>query len=113
MDAQHQHDEMPADWLVSFPGPFQYHDVVVNGWSVPLLRAHLRGEGRVRIVLDDRIGVELSPDEAERVLPFVADAIAVALGYGAHPSREMTALPERAPQAAPRRAHDVVLSDPV
>jgi hypothetical protein len=115
MDAHdHQHDEaMPNEWQVSFPGPFQHHDVVVNGWAVPLLHAHPHGEDRVRIVLDDRLGVDLSADEAERLLPFVADAIAVALGYGAHPGKDMVALPERTPQAAPRRAHDVVLDEAV
>ncbi len=34
------------------------------------------------LVIDRRLGTELSVDEAERVVPFVANAIAVALGYG-------------------------------
>ena len=95
----------PADqaFRVSFPGPFQHHDVVVDGWSVPFVKASLRGEDRVRLILDDRMGVELSTDEAERLIPFLADSIAVALGYGAHPRADMDALPPRFPAAAPRR----------
>ena len=87
---------------VLFPGPFEYHDVVVDGWSVPLIKAHPRGEDRVRLILDGRIGIELSANEAERVLPFLADVVAVALGYGAHPDSTMRALPPRAPRDAPR-----------
>jgi hypothetical protein len=40
-------------------------------------------------------------------MPFLADAIAVALGYGAHPSEESVTLPERAPHMAPRRVVQV------
>ncbi len=91
------------DFQVTFPGPFQHHDVVVQGWSVPFLKASLHGEDRVRLILDDRMGVELSTDEAERLLPFMADAIAVALGFGAHPREDMDDLPPRLSSAAPRR----------
>jgi hypothetical protein len=76
---------------VSFPGPFSHHDVV-NDWRVPFMTSHLVREGRVTVVLHRRLGIELSTDEAERLLPFVADAIAVALGYGAHPGRGGSAL---------------------
>jgi hypothetical protein len=94
----------PADpFQVSFPGPFQHHEVVVQGWSVPFLKASLRGEDGVRLLLDDRLGVELSTEESERLIPFIADAIAVALGYGAHP-REQDSVPlERAPYPRPQR----------
>jgi hypothetical protein len=80
-----EQDEQMRDFQVSFPGPFEHHDVVVEGWRVPFLQAHLRGEDRVQLVLDRRLGVELSTDEAERLIPFIADAIAVAMGYGSHP----------------------------
>ena len=96
---------------VTFPGPFEHHDVVVDGWSVPLLQAHPKGEDRVRLVLDGRRGVELSTGEAERLIPFVADAIAMALGYGAHPRRPMERLPERAPHMAPRRVVEALTED--
>ena len=108
----HDHDEttLPA-FRVTFPGPFEYHDVVVDGWSVPLLQAHPKGEDRVMLILDGRRGVELSTAEAERLIPFVADAIAIALGYGAHPRSPMDQLPERAPHMAPRRVVEVLAED--
>lgn len=96
---------------VNFPGPFTHHDVVVDGWRVPYLQAELSGEDRVVLVLDRRLGVELSTDEAERLVPFLADSIAVALGYGAHP-REDTPRPlEQAPYPRPERVHDVALPE--
>jgi hypothetical protein len=98
-----QHDCMPS-MRVSFPGPFAHHDVVVDGWSVPLLKASPKGmdEDGVRLILDDRRAIDLSSAEAERFLPFLANAIAVAMGYGAHPRENMKALPERMPHMAPR-----------
>ena len=107
---QHHHDDtMPPAWRVSFPGPFEHHDVVVEGWRVPFLQAHIGGEDRVMLVLDRRLGIDLSAAEAERVLPFVADAIAVALGYGAHPRGDMPVPLERAPYPRPERVVDVSL----
>lgn len=90
---------------VNFPGPFSHHDVVVDGWSVPFVKASFRpdNEDHVRLVLDDRMVIDLTTDEAERLTPFLADAIAIALGYGAHPREDSASLPERAPHAAPRR----------
>src|SRR5688500_3010861 len=74
---------------VSFIGPFEHHDVVVDGWRVPLLQAFPQGEDEVSLVLDRRIAVTLKgTDEIERVLPFIADTIAVALGYGSHPRQD-------------------------
>ena len=95
---------------VEFPGPFTHHDVVVDGWRVPFLQAQLGGEDRVMLVLDRRLGVDLSTNEAERLVPFVADAIAIALGYGAHPRGDDTPRPpERAPYPRPERVRDVLL----
>lgn len=96
---------------VTFPGPFQHHEVVVRGWSVPFLKASLQGEHRVRLILDERFGIELTTQEAERLIPFLANAIAVALGYGAHPREDTKVLPERTPHAAPRRVISVELAD--
>lgn len=75
---------------VSFPGPFSHHDVVVNGWKVPLLTAHLSGDHdeRVILVLDERLWLTVSVEEAERLVPFLADAISVALGYANHPDED-------------------------
>ena len=96
-------EEALQEFRVTFPGPFVHHDVVVDGWSVPFLKASLQGESRVRLVLDDRMGIDLEAGEAERVLPFLADAIAVALGYGAHPRGDGPELPPKLPHRAPRR----------
>jgi len=97
-----EHDCGMPSMRVTFPGPFSFHDVVVDGWSVPLLRASLRGEDDIRLVLDDRLVVDLTAAEADRLLPFVANAIAVALGYGAHPRAGTRELPPLIPHMAPR-----------
>lgn len=103
------HDSQPLqqEFRVTFPGPFQHHDVVVDGWKVPFLQAHMGAEDRVSLVIDRRLGTELSVEEAERFVPFLADAISVALGYGAHPRGDMP-LPERTPHPSPRRVHEIV-----
>jgi hypothetical protein len=99
---QHDGAEMPS-MAVTFPGPFTHHDVVVNGWRVPFLQAHMGSEDRVTLVLDRRLAAEFSVEEAERAVPFVADAIAVALGYGAHPDDETPRPLARAPHPRPER----------
>lgn len=108
-NVSHDSDAISDVFRVAFPGPFEHHDVVVEGWRVPFIQAHLRGEDRVLLVLDRRLGVELSSDEAERLVPFVADAIAVAMGYGAHPRGDRQQPPERATYPRPERVIDVVL----
>jgi hypothetical protein len=105
------HVHEPAEdgmFRVSFPGPFSHNDVVVNGWRVPFMTSHLVGEDRVTVVLDRRLGIELSTSEAERLLPFVADAIAVALGYGAHPDWDAAQPLARAPYPRPERVHEII-----
>jgi hypothetical protein len=101
-------DPFPAD-RVTFPGPFSHHDVVVDGWRVPFLQAQIAGEDRVLLVLDRRLALELDCVEAEHFVPFLADAIAVALGYGAHPRSDDRRPLERAPYPRPERVVDVVL----
>jgi len=96
-------EDLPVDpFRVSFPGPFTHHDVLVEGWRVPFLHAQLGAEDRVLLVLDGRL----------RVVPFVADAISVALGYGAHPRGDTSQPLERAPYPRPERVVDVTLSRP-
>jgi hypothetical protein len=94
--------EPTSGFQVTFPGPFEHHDVVVNGWRVPFLQAHM-ADDRVMLVLDRRLAAELTHDEAERVVPFVADAIAVALGYGSHPDDGTPRPLPRAPYPRPER----------
>lgn len=95
---------------VSFPGPFTAHDVVVDGWKVPLLHAHPCGDNdeSIMLVIDHRLAATISVEEAERFVPFLADAIAVALGYTCHPNEDTAELPSRQPQPRPVRAHTIV-----
>jgi hypothetical protein len=90
---------------VSFPGPFMRHEVVVNGWAVPLLHARPSGEHdeSVTLVLDERLALTVSVEEAERFVPFLADAIAVALGYTSHPDEDAEQPLIRQPQPRPVR----------
>ena len=92
---------------VSFPGPFTHHEVVVNGWSVPFLAAQPTGSNdeSVMLILDQRIAITVSVEEAERFVPFLADAVAVALGYTAHPRTDEQ--PTRNPQPRPVRMHGI------
>jgi hypothetical protein len=93
-------------------GPFERHEVVVNGWQVPLLQARPEPGGRIVVTLDNRIALDLTVDESERFLPFLADAIAVAQGFTCHP-REGQIEPLRATTLGPRplRALDTAESD--
>jgi hypothetical protein len=104
----HDCSELPS-LRVNFPGPFSHHDVVVDGWRVPFLQAHLVGEDRVMLVLDRRLATEMSVEEADRLLPFVADAIAVALGYGAHPNQDTPRPLTRVPYPRIERVVDIDL----
>lgn len=70
---------------VEYVGPFEHHDVVVNGWTVPFLEACPIAGGMVSLTLDRRFGLDLPIADAERIVPFIADCIAVACGYTAHP----------------------------
>jgi hypothetical protein len=101
--SEHEHNELPES-RVDFPGPFTHHDVVVSGWKVPLLQAQVSDdESRVMLVLDDRFALDLTVEEAERVVPFLADAMAVALGYDAHPTESDDPPLRRAPHPKPQR----------
>jgi hypothetical protein len=92
---------------VSFPGPFSHHEVVVDGWSVPHLYAHPCGDhdASVMLVLDRRLAITVTVEEAERFVPFLADAIAIALGYTAHPRADET--PNWRPQPRPMRMQGI------
>ena len=99
----------PADFRVSFPGPFTHHEVVVDGWTVPFLYAHPSGEHdeTVMLVLDGRLAVTVSVEEAERFVPFLADAIAVALGFTCHPNEDAEQPLVKQPQPRPVRMHGI------
>jgi hypothetical protein len=76
---------------VDFIGPFESRRVVVNGHQVPLLSAGINNGGNVELTLDDRIALTLDVAVAEEVIPFLADAIAVAMGYTCHPMADWDA----------------------
>jgi hypothetical protein len=96
---------------VSFPGPFSQHDVVVDGWKVPLVAAHPTGENdeQVMLVLDQRIAETFSVEEAERVVPFLAHAIAIALGYPSHPNEDVEPPLATQPQLSPVRMRGIAI----
>jgi hypothetical protein len=86
---------------VDYIGPFEKHAVVVNGWTVPLLEAHPLPGGKISLTLDQRFGLDLDLADAERIVPFLAHAIAIGLGYASHPDEGAELLP--VPPLRPRR----------
>src|SRR4051794_9253175 len=82
---------------VEFVGPFEHHEVVVNGWRVPNLSAEPLPGGRVHLSLDHRFGIDLTVADAEQVVPFIADCMAVAMGYTCHPQEDWDAPLARTP----------------
>ena len=67
-------------------GPFHRYPTMVNGWVVPWLEATYRDDGMVGLVLDHRLAIDVPDDLAGQVIGFVADAIAIALGWSCHPT---------------------------
>jgi hypothetical protein len=102
--SDHECSNMPC-MAVTFPGPFKHHDVVVHGHAVPFLTATPKEDGSIALHLDRRFVVDLDPDEVERVVPFLADCMAVALGHSCHPCSEV---PEPPPRKAAVRVHSFV-----
>ncbi|MDQ1746329.1 MAG: hypothetical protein QOD07_592 [Frankiaceae bacterium] len=72
---------------MEFLGPFTSYEVLFHGRSVPHLKAQPMNGGMIALTLDDRFDLHLSIEDAERVVPFLADCIAVAAGYSCHPRR--------------------------
>ena len=69
-------------------GPFDAYRVVVGGRQVPYLNAHPANGGIVHLTLDNRFGLDIAVADAEAVIPFIADCIAVAMGYTCHPAAD-------------------------
>lgn len=69
-------------------GPFHEYRCLVNGWQVPLLNVRELDGGRVFIVINGWRGYECSVEEADGLIPFLADVIASAMGYRSHPRRD-------------------------
>ncbi len=70
---------------VALHGPYDEHRVTVDSWTVPFVTASPMNGGRVNLSLDQRYGLVLTVAELDRFMPFLADAIAIALGYTCHP----------------------------
>lgn len=86
---------------VEYVGPFERWSVVVDGWEVPLLDAQPLPGGKISLTLDRRFGLDLSVADAERIVPFIAQAIAIASGHACHPSHSDE--PVRLSTVRPRR----------
>ena len=82
-----------SDPKVEYVGPFQTTHVVYGGRQVPLLEATILNGGKISLSLDRRFGLDLTVAEAEKVVPFLAEAIAVAMGYACHPSASEEPVP--------------------
>lgn len=70
-------------------GPFKSHWVIVGGRQVPFLEAEPANGGIVRLTLDQRYALDVPVADADRIIPFIADCIAVGLGYTCHPRHDM------------------------
>ncbi len=66
-------------------GPFETHWVMVDGRQVPFLEAAPANGGIIHLTLDQRYGLDVPVADADRIIPFIADCIAVGLGYNCHP----------------------------
>lgn len=73
---------------INVVGPFQQWRVTVDGWEVPLLTASPETGGMIHLSLDHRFGLDLSVQDAESIVPFIAHAIAIASGFACHPNRD-------------------------
>jgi hypothetical protein len=106
-------ETLVSGFRVSFPGPFSKHDVIVDGWKVPLIHAHPTGESddKIMLVLDDRLADTFTVEEAERFVPFLADAISVALGYTSHPNEDVEPPLLKQPQPRPVKTHSIVWAE--
>jgi hypothetical protein len=59
------------------------------------------------LVIDDRLAETFTVEEAERVVPFIANAIAVALGYTCHPNEDAEQPLARQPLPRPVRTYTI------
>lgn len=73
---------------VQLVGPITTYAVVLDGWVVPALTASAEPGGMIRLCLDQRITVDIPVADADPIVEFIADAIAIGLGYASHPRSE-------------------------
>jgi hypothetical protein len=70
-------------------GPFQSYRLLVDGRDVPFLKAFPEKGGVVHLLLDERYGLDVPVADADAFIPWIADAIAIAMGYTCHPREGM------------------------
>jgi hypothetical protein len=72
---------------IEFIGPFETHYVTVDGWRIPNLRAHPQQGGKVTLTMERGSGVlwDVPLVEAEHIVRFVAEIIAVERGFSCGP----------------------------
>jgi hypothetical protein len=68
-------------------GPIETRRVIVDGRRVPFLEAFPMAGGKISLLLDGRYSLDIPVGDAEAFVPWIADAIAVAMGYTCHPRR--------------------------
>jgi hypothetical protein len=83
---------------VELVGPFEHHAVVVDGWEVPHVVAQPVNGGEVLFELDGRFSLKVPVALVDETAWFLAQAIAVAAGWTAHPGG-----PEGTPRLSPYR----------
>src|SRR5438477_13180497 len=68
-------------------GPRESRHVIVDGRRVPFLDALPMNGGKISLLLDSRYSIDVPVADAEAFIPWIADAIAVAMGFTCHPRR--------------------------
>ena len=91
-------------------GPFRSYRVIVGGRRVPFLEALPVNGGKISLLLDGRYGLDVPVADADAFIPWIADAIAIAMGYNCHPSAGKE--PVRADPFPADHAIDWIETDP-
>lgn len=81
-----QFPKKKGNYGVEFIGPIYRSgfDIIVDGHRLPHIDADISESGGVTLVLDRRYAIDLQKEDAEKILPFLANAMAVAAGYSCH-----------------------------
>ena len=86
----------PNDLGVEYVGPFDQTYVVIDGRKVPHLTVGFLPGGIVSFVLDERFALDVPVERAPHTASFLADCIAVGMGYASHPREGQEPVPRPA-----------------